>query len=157
MLLCRKMQCEVCIHFNDLIILLFHGFVMIDILIDLLQVANLQAEVASLQAHLTTLQQPSPPPFPSLSYMPMTTEFSISELASLSNVPNTVELSSLFDPSMQWAFQQQHQQPYGQTGEGSGRRGNANSNGDDLQALARELLDRRSTGLAPQQPLNTQF
>ncbi|XP_037456745.1 LOB domain-containing protein 18-like [Triticum dicoccoides] len=121
------------------------------------RVANLQAEVAFLQAHLTTPQQPSPPPFLSPPYIPMTTEFSISELASLSNVPNTIELSSLFDPSMQWAFQQQHQQPYGQTGEGSGGTGNTNSNGDDLQALARELLDRRSTGLTPQQPSNTQF
>ncbi|KAM3189328.1 hypothetical protein ACQJBY_067951 [Aegilops geniculata] len=121
------------------------------------RVANLQAEVASLQAHLTALQQPSPPPFLSPSYMPMTTEFSISELASLSNVPNTVELSSLFDPSMQWAFQQQHQQPYGQTVEGFASRGNTNSNGDDLQALARELLDQQSIGSAPQQPSNTQF
>lgn len=140
------------------------GVVMIDILIDLLQVANLQADVALLQAHLTTLQQPSPPPFPSPPYVPMTTEFPISELVSLSNVPDTVDLSSLFDPSMQWAFQQQHQhhqqvyqQPCGQMEEGSGGIGNTNSNGGDLQALARELLDRRSTRLTPQQPSHTQF
>ncbi|KAI4975331.1 hypothetical protein ZWY2020_048938 [Hordeum vulgare] len=120
------------------------------------QVENLQAEVGFLHARLRTLQQTSPPPFPSPPYMPMTTEFSISEMASLSNVPNTIDISSLFDPSMQWTFQQQqehhqqrHQQPCGQTEEGSGGIGNTNSNSGDLQALARELLDRRSTRSTP--------
>lgn len=135
------------------------------------QVANLQAELTCLQAHLATLGQvPAPPPFPQQPQMPMATAapFSISDLPLTlpSNIPSSVDLSSLFDPSMmqsssQWAFQQQPQQLQQQPfvpmmGDGSGGSGGGNLFGDgDLQALARELLERQSAGPMPQQPPHT--
>ncbi|KAM0898731.1 hypothetical protein ACQ4PT_021756 [Festuca glaucescens] len=131
------------------------------------QVANLQAGIAYLQAYLATLDlPPPPPPPPSFPHVPMTTAFSVSDLPSSSNVPASGnDLSSLFaQPTQsQWALQHQHhqpllQQPYDQMGEGSGS-GSSRTDGGDLQALARELLERsqrRSAGARPQRLSRTQ-
>ncbi|CAL4938514.1 unnamed protein product [Urochloa decumbens] len=127
------------------------------------QVVNLQAELTYLQAHLATLELPSPPPLPAPPQMPMPGPFSISDLPSSTNVPTTVDLSALFDPPQQppqWAavqqqhhhHQQQHQfrqpTPYGAPPVRGGGSGVAESSGGggDLQALARELLDRHRSG-----------
>ncbi|CAN6295781.1 unnamed protein product [Urochloa humidicola] len=131
------------------------------------QVVNLQAELTYLQAHLATLELPSPPPLPVPPQMPMPGPFSISDLPSSTNVPTTVDLSALFDPPQQlpqWALQQQHHQqqhqqqhqhqlrqpptPYGAPPVRGGGSGVAESSGGggDLQALARELLGRHRSG-----------
>jgi len=138
------------------------------------QVVNLQAELTYLQGHLATTEVPTPPPFAGQPQMPMTAAFSsVSNLPSSSNVPASVDLSTLFDSqtqSQQWAFQfqqqqilqQQHhhhhqqqqqqqllllqQQQYLQMGEGSNRGASGSGtldDGGDLQALAMELQDRR--------------
>ncbi|KAJ1297971.1 hypothetical protein BS78_01G418800 [Paspalum vaginatum] len=127
------------------------------------QVVNLQAELTYLQAHLATLELPSPPPLPAPPQMPMPGPFSISDLPSSTSVPTTVDLSALFDPPPQppqWVQQPhhhlQHQQqlrqpgPYGapvvRGGAGMAESsGGAGGGGGDLQALARELLDRHGS------------
>ncbi|KAJ0968728.1 hypothetical protein J5N97_021605 [Dioscorea zingiberensis] len=103
------------------------------------QVVNLQAELTYLQAHLATLELPSPPPAPPAPAIPVLPPFSISDLPSASsNLPaSTLDLSALFDPLVQvlpWPSPppQQQQQQLGSSG--------------DLQALARELLDHRHHG-----------
>lgn len=143
---------------------------------------NLQAELTYLQGHLSTMELPTPPPFTAQPQpqMPMNATFSVSNLPSSSSVvPATVDLSTLLDPhniqSQQWAFQfqqqqvlqqqqqllllqQQQQQQYMQMGEGSSRGAGGSSTadgGDDLQALARELLDRHgmvAAGSPPEPP-----
>jgi LOB domain-containing protein 18 len=117
------------------------------------QVVNLQAELTYLQAHLATLELPSPAPAAPPQMMPAPAPFNISDLPSSTNdVPTTVDLSALFDtPAHQWAavqLHQQHQQlrqptttsSYGMAESSSG------GGGGDLQALARELLDRHRSG-----------
>ncbi|KAL6644160.1 hypothetical protein ACP70R_018926 [Stipagrostis hirtigluma subsp. patula] len=119
------------------------------------QVANLQAELSYLQAHLATVELPSPPPFVMQHQMPMTTSFSVSNLPASSSIPSTLDLSTLIDPQMEshWAFEQQqiqqqqqqlHQQHYVRIAEGG--MGMASSSGttqnDELQSLVRELLNR---------------
>ncbi|TVU47744.1 hypothetical protein EJB05_07353, partial [Eragrostis curvula] len=138
-------------------------------------VVNLQAELTYLQAHLATLELPSPPPLPAPPQMPMPpAPFSISDLPSATNIPTTVDLSALFDapPQAQWAVQhqqhhhhqqhqhQQHQlrQPatsYGGAsvrGGGPGMAESSGGGGGDLQALARELLDRHRSGVKLESP-----
>ncbi|CAN6305525.1 unnamed protein product [Urochloa humidicola] len=141
------------------------------------QVVNLQSELSYLQGHLTTMELPTPPPFAGQPQMPMNAAFSVSNLPSSSRVPATVDLSTLLDPNMQsqqWTFQfpqqqllQHHQQQqqllqqqqYIQMGEGSSGRiaggGGCTADGGDLQALARELLDRHgrvAVGSPPEPP-----
>lgn len=108
------------------------------------QVVNLQAEISYLQAHLATMELPSPPPPPPpLIAQP---QLSIADLPS-APMPATYDLSSLFEPMVQptaWVMQQrallhnQHHQFVG--GSSSGGVGG----GGDLQALARELLHRHT-------------
>lgn len=110
----------------------------------MIQVVNLQAELTYLQTHLATLELPSPPPPPpSMSSVPP--QFSISDLPSASNPASALDLSALFDPLVQapWSPspQQQRQQIGRNLGESSG-----GGDGGDLQALARELLDRHHHG-----------
>ncbi|KAF6156188.1 hypothetical protein GIB67_010652 [Kingdonia uniflora] len=120
------------------------------------QVANLQAEMSYLQAHLATLELPSPaPPAP-----PQHLLLSMTDLPS--SIAATFDLSTLFDPLVQppnpWAFQQRHMdlQQFG----GGGRNPLAENissaeGGGDLQALARELLQRqRSAGTTEPSPLS---
>ncbi|OVA07709.1 hypothetical protein BVC80_1827g74 [Macleaya cordata] len=119
------------------------------------QVVNLQAELSYLQAHLATLELPSPPPPPALLSVPP--PLSISDLPSAATVPATFDLSALFDPLVQpqWTMQQQQQQQQSrqtdnivrQFGGGSRTQLNndnpsASGGNGDLQALARELLHR---------------
>lgn len=138
------------------------------------QVVNLQAELTYLQAHLATLELPSPPPLPAPPQMPMPAPFSISDLPSATNVvPTTVDLSALFDTppqAAQWAavhhqhqqhHHQQHQlrQPTTSAAYGASVRGgpgmaetSSAAGGGDLQALARELLDRHRSGVKLESP-----
>ncbi|XP_052134599.1 LOB domain-containing protein 30-like [Oryza glaberrima] len=134
------------------------------------QVAGLQSELNYLQGHLSTMELPSPPPYvagPTLAppqpqpLMPMTAaaNFNFSDLPSSSaaNIPVTADLSTLFDPlpaaQPQWGLYQQqqhhhqqlHHHPYDRMGDGSSSSRGGDDDGSDcgdLQALARELLDR---------------
>ncbi|URD95389.1 LOB domain-containing protein [Musa troglodytarum] len=117
------------------------------------QVVNLQAELSYLQAHLTTLELPSPPPPlpPPLVLAPI--PFAISDLPSAANLPTAVDLSTLFNPLVQpaWTLQQQQQQLSTSTRSLSESSG---FGGADLQALARELLDRHRTATNEPPPVS---
>ncbi|KAK1559174.1 hypothetical protein Q3G72_011508 [Acer saccharum] len=116
------------------------------------QVVSLQAELSYLQAHLATLELPSPPPPPPPPPPPQTImtppPFSISDLPSSSSMPATYDLSSLFDPMVQpsWGMQQQQQQRHMDPRQFVGT---CSSSGGDLQALARELLHRQASPSPP--------
>ena len=112
------------------------------------QVVNLQAELTYLQAHLATLELPSPPPPPPPATLMASPPLSISDLPSACSMPATYDLSSLFDPMVQpsWAMQQRQIDPR-QFGE-SGSSSSSTSRGD-LQALARELLHRQGSPQLP--------
>ncbi|KAF8656672.1 hypothetical protein HU200_060534 [Digitaria exilis] len=137
------------------------------------QVVNLQTELTYLQGHLTTMELPTPAPLVGQLQTPMTAAFSIPNQPTSSNVPATVDLSTLLEPQMQsqqWASQFQQQQAlllqqqqllqpqqYIQMGEGSGRvaGGSGSADGGDLQALARELMLRHgrvAVGSPPEPP-----
>ncbi|KAH9733032.1 LOB domain-containing protein 18 [Citrus sinensis] len=99
------------------------------------QVVNLQAELSYLQAHLATLELPSPPPPPPSQNQMTAPPLSISDLPSASSMPATYDLSTLFDPMVQpapWAMQQRQMDP-------------RQFGGGDLQAMARELLHRQGS------------
>ncbi|XP_023005988.1 LOB domain-containing protein 18-like [Cucurbita maxima] len=104
------------------------------------QVASLQAELSYLQAHLATLELPSPPPPPNFAAQP---QVSISDLPSASSLPVTYDLSSLFDPMAQpaWAMQQQRLD-HRQFSSGVAGGSSTTAGEGDLQALARALLHR---------------
>ncbi|KAE8722173.1 LOB domain-containing protein 30 [Hibiscus syriacus] len=116
------------------------------------QVVNLQAELSYLQAHLATLELPSPqlpsqPPQTLMAPPPL----SISDLPSAPSVPDSCDLSSLFDPMVQpsWIMQQRQIDPRQFGGSGlSSLTGGGGSSGD-LQALARELLHRQGSPQLP--------
>ncbi|THU66636.1 hypothetical protein C4D60_Mb05t16230 [Musa balbisiana] len=121
-------------------------------------VVGLQAELSYLQAHLATLELPSPPPPPPPPSLLAPTPFSTSDLTSASSLPSTGDLSTMFDPQVQpeWPLQQPQQQrpPTELRPQLSNRErnvlGNPGCGGGDLQALGRELLDRhRSTTSEP--------
>ncbi|XP_022153318.1 LOB domain-containing protein 18-like [Momordica charantia] len=105
-------------------------------------VVNLQAELSYLQAHLATLELPSPPnpPPPPPPSFPAQPPLSISDLPSASSLPATYDLSSLFDPMAQPAWAMQQRLDHRQFGGGGGSSTAAGEG--DLQALARELLHR---------------
>ncbi|XP_022757103.1 LOB domain-containing protein 18 [Durio zibethinus] len=111
------------------------------------QVVNLQAELSYLQAHLATLELPSPPPPPQPQTLMAPPPLSISDLPSASSVPATYDLSSLFDPMVQpsWAMQQRQIDPRQFGGSGS----SSSTGCGDLQALARELLHRQGSPQLP--------
>ncbi|XVF79901.1 hypothetical protein PTKIN_Ptkin15bG0027900 [Pterospermum kingtungense] len=117
------------------------------------QVVNLQAELTYLQAHLATLELPTPPPPPpppQSATLVASPPLSISDLPSASSVPATYDLSSLFDPIVQpsWAMQQQRQNDPRQFG-GSGSSSTPTTGSGDLQSLARELLHRQGSPQLP--------
>ncbi|XP_072986367.1 LOB domain-containing protein 30-like [Typha latifolia] len=103
------------------------------------QVVNLQAELSYLQA---TLEQLTPqPPRPRTPPQVLTSPpFSIADLPSSTSLPMSVDLSALFGPLVQpeWSIMQQLT-----PGGGSG----------DLQALARELIDRQRSAGTSHRPL----
>ncbi|KAG8391684.1 hypothetical protein BUALT_Bualt01G0212900 [Buddleja alternifolia] len=120
-------------------------------------VVNLQAELSYLQAHLATMELPTPPPAPPHAQpLLIPSALTISDLpAAASAVPATYDLSSLFDPVVHpsWTLQQRQQidprqfsttrappeMPSSPDGVG----------GDDLQELARELLNRHAPPTVP--------
>lgn len=125
-----------------------------------MQVVNLQAELTYLQAHLATLELPSPPPLPNPPvpnpFMPPQ-HFSISDLpcASSAGLPQSgVDLSSLFDPSIGPTGGLVGNFGPSQWGPPHPRQQSGSSGGGDLQALARELLDRHrgGSGVSPDRP-----
>ncbi|KAI3444677.1 hypothetical protein Pfo_001342 [Paulownia fortunei] len=119
------------------------------------QVVNLQAELSYLQAHLATLELPTPPPAVSLPqplFVPPAQ--SISDLPVL---PATYDLSALFDnvvhPS--WTLHQRQQIDPRQFSTTVARAPPeiqspaASGGGGDLQELARELLNRHAPPTLP--------
>ncbi|KAG0473110.1 hypothetical protein HPP92_014967 [Vanilla planifolia] len=112
------------------------------------QVVSLQAELSYLQTHLATMELPTPPPPPQLS-LPQTHSLSMPDLLSsaAATVPaSTLDLSTLFDPQSQQAAELH---PPQQLGRGGG--------GGDLQALARELIDRHRSSAANRPPMPKQL
>ncbi|EEF50399.1 LOB domain-containing protein 18 [Ricinus communis] len=116
------------------------------------QVVNLQAELSYLQAHLATLELPSPPPPPPPQSLVPPPPLSIADLPSASSVPATYDLSSLFDPMTQpspsWAMQQRQMDPRqfgGGSSLGSSSATIGGCGGGDLHSLARELLHRHAS------------
>ncbi|KAL6854325.1 hypothetical protein ACP4OV_019228 [Aristida adscensionis] len=140
------------------------------------QVVKLQTQVSNLQAQLAAtqpqMQQPSSPPSVAMQpQMAMSSTFNLSDLPSSSNMPATLDLSSLFDPQMQspWALgenpvlqqqqqqpqqlqqlHQQHQQQPNDQVEGGlgGAFGDMNIDSEALQALARDLLEQHGQAQA---------
>ncbi|WCJ22852.1 LOB domain-containing protein 18 [Euphorbia peplus] len=113
------------------------------------QVVNLQAELSYLQAHLATLELPSPPPPPPPQTLLTPPPLSISDLPSASSAPGSYDLQSLFDPMAQnsWSMQQRlidPRQQYGGT-TGSSTLTTTGGGSGDLHTLARELLHRHGS------------
>lgn len=115
------------------------------------QVVNLQAELSYLQAHLATLEVPTPPPPPPPAQPVMPPpQLSISDLPAASTVPATYDLSSIFEPMGQpsWATRQQHGPPlmdprlFGPVDRGPAHGSSSGGGGGELHAVARELLHR---------------
>ncbi|OIT33242.1 PREDICTED: LOB domain-containing protein 30-like [Nicotiana attenuata] len=125
------------------------------------QVVNLQAELSYLQAHLATLELPTPPPQPPSQQSqtllpPQPAALSIADLptAGPSILPAAYDLSSLFDPMVQpsWAMQQPRPSPMDPRHYGGGARApvemspsTTGGGSGDLQELARELLHRHGS------------
>ncbi|KAL8111404.1 LOB domain-containing protein 30-like [Apium graveolens] len=125
------------------------------------QVMNLQGELTYLQAHLSTLEVPIPPPAPAPQQLLGGLPLSISDLPSASCMPASYDLSSLFDPMMPQPLTiEQPPRPAvldpRQFGSG-GIRANVDmlpvvsGGGGDFQDLARELFQRHES---PQHPLS---
>ncbi|KAL5727986.1 LOB domain-containing protein 18 [Ranunculus cassubicifolius] len=109
------------------------------------QVVNLQAELAYMQAHLATMELPIPPPAPPPPMLMTSPLLSIADLPSASSMPANFDLATLFDPMQpSWAFQPR-QMDFRQYGSGRIPSENPLSSSGDLQALARELLQRQGT------------
>ncbi|XP_076951884.1 LOB domain-containing protein 18-like [Bidens hawaiensis] len=115
------------------------------------QVANLQAELSYLQAHLATMEALAPPP-PTQPQAPPV-GFSIANLPITSCFPSNYDLSVLFDPMMQsstcpilqpLAQQVDPVEFNGGTTMGIPPQQGAN-NVSDLHEVARELVQRRVT------------
>lgn len=114
---------------------------------------NLQAELTYLQAHLATLELPSPPPAPPQPLYAPPPSQSMSDLPAV--VPATYDLSALFDNTTMhpsWTLHQRQQQidPRTQFSTTFARATTeaqspaAGIGGGDLQELARELLNRHA-------------
>ncbi|GAB2271561.1 LOB domain-containing protein 18 [Dionaea muscipula] len=128
------------------------------------QVVNLQAEISYLQAHLSTLEVPTPPPPLQAQQLIAPPQLSITDLPSASAVPAaTYDLSSIFDPmqvqasaSASWPIMQQlqlHRQMdprhHFAIDRGPAVHGSSSTGGGDLQALAHELLQRHGSPHTP--------
>lgn len=119
---------------------------------------NLQAELSYLQAHLSTLELPTPPapphPPPALLTPP---PLSIADLPTFSAIPATYDLSSLFDPTLQPSWLP-HRHEIGTTSHfptpvlrapPEVASSAAHRGGGDLQEVAREFLTRRAPPAEP--------
>ncbi|XP_064950741.1 LOB domain-containing protein 18-like [Musa acuminata AAA Group] len=116
------------------------------------QVVNLHAELSCLQAHLATLELPTPPPS-----LASPIPFSMSDLSSSSTLPSTADLSTLFDPPLlpSWPLQQQQRSTLFMQQRSTSTRSPSESSGcggGDLQELARELLGRHCLGDVTAEP-----
>ncbi|KAL1223610.1 LOB domain-containing protein 18 [Cardamine amara subsp. amara] len=123
------------------------------------QVVNLQAEVSYLQAHLASLelpqQQTRPPtiPQPQQLFFTPPPPLSITDLpASVSPLPSTYDLASIFDQttsSSAWATQQRRfvdpRHQYGVSSSSSSAAVGLGGGNSDLHALAHELLHRQGS------------
>lgn len=113
------------------------------------QVVNLQAELTYLQAHLATLELPTPPPPPPPQTLIPLPGLSITDLPTASCVPATYDLSLLFDPMVQpaWTMQPPRQMDPHQfnTRAPPDMSQPGGNGGGDLQELARELLHRQGS------------
>ncbi|KVH91181.1 LOB domain-containing protein 30 [Cynara cardunculus var. scolymus] len=118
------------------------------------QVVNLQAELAYFQAHLASLEGPTPPPPPPPHSSVPPPGLTINDLTTASSVLGAYDLSSLLEPMVappSWTMQPTRRQmdPDRQFVSRSATRSLTDlppSQGgtDDLQELARELLHRPS-------------
>ncbi|CAN1308251.1 LOB domain-containing protein 30 [Linum perenne] len=110
------------------------------------QLVSLQAELSYLQAHMGTLETPTPPPPPPPP--PPSAAVIAPQALSIADIPTAsmparYDLSSLFDPLVHSSFTaMQHQPHYHQYGGSSSGGGGG---GGDLQSLARELLSRNGS------------
>lgn len=117
------------------------------------QVVNLQAELSYMQAHLASLEVPSPPQLPPTLITPP--PLTIADLPSSSTMPATYDLSSLFEPMVQPWTTVQHRpvldlrQFVGSGGGDTTSSSSSGVGGGDLQALARELLHIHGTTSIP--------
>lgn len=135
-----------------------------------MQVVNLQAELAYLQAHLAALEVPTPPPSAQQSQPqpPLFVPPPVLNIADLPTgvpmMPATYDLSSLFDPMVQpaWAIQPRQLDPRQLFGGAAAARvttvdmtsssssaGGGGSGSGDLQELARELMHRHGSPTLP--------
>ncbi|RWR86649.1 LOB domain-containing protein 18-like protein [Cinnamomum micranthum f. kanehirae] len=115
------------------------------------QVVNLQAELAYMQAHLASLEIPSPPPLPPPPPLLAPPPLTISDLPPASTLPTTnFDLSMLFDSQVQppWLVQQR-QMDLRQQLSGNRNTPDTSMGGGDLQTLARELLHRHRSSAVP--------
>nr|GME18021.1 lob domain-containing protein 18 [Ipomoea batatas] len=127
-----------------------------------MQVVNLQAELAYLQAHLATLEVPNAPPPAAQQSQPQPPMFVPPPVLNIADLPTgvpmmpaTYDLSSLFDPMVQpaWAIQPRQLDPRQLFGAAAAIRVDmtsssssaAVSGGGDLQELARELMHRHGS------------
>lgn len=124
---------------------------------------NLQAELSYFQAHLATLELPTPPPAPpqppSLLTPPL---LSIADLPTSSAIPATYDLSSLFDPMVQpsWSLHRETTSHFSTAAATAPMEATSSAahggggGGGDLQELAHELLTRRAA--PPREPYRNQ-
>ncbi|KAD3069194.1 hypothetical protein R6Q59_016831 [Mikania micrantha] len=111
------------------------------------QVVSLQAELSYLQAHLASLEVPTPPPPPQPPNPPA--GFSIANLPTTSCFPANYDLSTLFDPmkqSLAPSMQPHQAVPMHFGGSTTGSTTLQHDAAGDLHELARELLQRKNTG-----------
>nr|GMD65042.1 LOB domain-containing protein 30-like [Ipomoea batatas] len=134
-----------------------------------MQVVNLQAELAYLQAHLATLEVPNAPPPAAQQSQPQPPLFVPPPVLNIADLPTgvpmmpaTYDLSSLFDPMVQpaWAIQPRQLDPRQLFGSAAATRVDMTSSsssaavsggggGGDLQELARELMHRHGSPTVP--------
>lgn len=116
---------------------------------------NLQAELTYLQAHLATLELPTPPQPPQF---PPPPPLSIADLPTSSAAPTTYDLSSLFDPTLHipsWTLhQRRHEFPT--TARPDGPSSTTGGGGGGLQGLPRELLNRHAPPTEINEPRRNQ-
>ncbi|KAI3693294.1 hypothetical protein L6452_33128 [Arctium lappa] len=130
------------------------------------QVVNLQAELAYFQAHLATLEGPTPPPPPPPQSPAPPPGLSTNDLTTASSVLGAYDLSSLLEPMVappSWTMQpERRQMDLGrQFMSGGSTRAPTDlppsQGGDnDLQELARELLQRTSRVSSGSLPCKTE-
>ncbi|KAI3701043.1 hypothetical protein L2E82_45686 [Cichorium intybus] len=116
------------------------------------QVVNLQAELSYFQAHLATLEGPTPPPPPPPQSLTLPPGLTISDLPTASSLLGSYDLTSLLEPMVppSWTMQPIRRpmdpRQFMSSSTGRAQTDILPSQGDasDLQELARELLHRPS-------------